>query len=479
MDVNKEYLYEYKGKRILIEKYLKLKEIPFELSEDYYFDAKYPLETTKYLNDKNEIDNVDIDFLNKYQRNYASSRLHFYSEIYSSIKRKVIINIYSDAGGKLWVNKNCVSVHERWSQYYITVYLNKGINTVLYQNVSDQKKGRFSLQIMNYEFEMSNDYQAISNVGTAVKIDSVIILKDNNYNVTDKYYKFMLVNGTDDEFRIKIRDSLLGDISEFKSRYNQIVNIDLQNLRNLHKNPFRHNWIGCFCMEEASSCVAGIFLVLNDYSYIKKEIEERLRSLSEKVDDNVKQIIYLAIEKQNTDNSCKNYQDVLGNIKLAELIEKNEFSISTEDEKHCAGGVHQIYINLKLDGNPARILYKVPCNYDKNKQYPAFFALSTNNEDNFSWHDFQNDIDEQFFCFDISGKGSTGGSYVGEASILEIMEWIFENYSIDKNRIYLLGYSNGAYAVYALSQNYPHLAAAIFPLAGQPESTGYTLPYSM
>ena len=66
----------------------------------------------------------------------------------------------------------------------------------------------------------------------------------------------------------------------------------------------------------------------------------------------------------------------------------------------------------------------------------------------------------------MSGRGFTGGSYVGEASILEILGWIRANYIIDEDRIYVLGTSNGGYATYALAQNHPSLPAAIFPCIG-------------
>jgi predicted peptidase len=63
----------------------------------------------------------------------------------------------------------------------------------------------------------------------------------------------------------------------------------------------------------------------------------------------------------------------------------------------------------------------------------------------------------------------TGGSYISEASSLEIINWILTNYSIDRNRLYLIGYSNGAYAVFALAQSLPDLAAVIYPVGGLSE----------
>ena len=52
---------------------------------------------------------------------------------------------------------------------------------------------------------------------------------------------------------------------------------------------------------------------------------------------------------------------------------------------------------------------------------------------------------------------------------METLKWIKSHFRLDENRLYIIGESNGGFATYAIAQNHPHLAAAIFPCAGYPQ----------
>ena len=83
-----------------------------------------------------------------------------------------------------------------------------------------------------------------------------------------------------------------------------------------------------------------------------------------------------------------------------------------------------------------------PQNYDSNKTYPLIIHFSTYELTNYSQY-YKNYLTEDVISVDISQRGFTMGSYVGEAAILETLDDILNKFSIDKSRIYLLGHSNG------------------------------------
>lgn len=132
-------------------------------------------------------------------------------------------------------------------------------------------------------------------------------------------------------------------------------------------------------------------------------------------------------------------------------------------------GVWEWFIHSELDDSIVRLGILIPPGYDEHKAYPAVIALSTGNEGYVGWELQQLDLGEPCFCFDVTGRGVTGGSYVGEASTLEILRWILTNFRVDEDRLYVLGGSNGGFASYALAQNHPSLPAALYPFIGYPQ----------
>lgn len=131
-------------------------------------------------------------------------------------------------------------------------------------------------------------------------------------------------------------------------------------------------------------------------------------------------------------------------------------------------GQHEFYICSGLDESYVKIGIRVPEEYDINQKYPVFLILLSSDVEFFSsWIDMSA-LSEPVLCFDISGRGYTAGSYIGESSTLEILEWIKKNYPIDKDRIYIIGLSNGGFAAYSIAQNHPEIPNAIFPLISYP-----------
>lgn len=64
----------------------------------------------------------------------------------------------------------------------------------------------------------------------------------------------------------------------------------------------------------------------------------------------------------------------------------------------------------------------------------------------FSHYFERSNLFEDCIVADIHGRGMTTGSYVGDISFREILKDIFSNFSIDENKIYAMGQSNGGFS---------------------------------
>lgn len=69
---------------------------------------------------------------------------------------------------------------------------------------------------------------------------------------------------------------------------------------------------------------------------------------------------------------------------------------------------------------------------------------------------------------DVSCRGFTMGSYIGEISFLECIKLICDTYDVDIDRIYMIGYAIGSFAAWFTAQAHPNLFAAIAVLSGAP-----------
>lgn len=124
--------------------------------------------------------------------------------------------------------------------------------------------------------------------------------------------------------------------------------------------------------------------------------------------------------------------------------------------------IKSVYYLSDLDLSYQEMQVILPYQYDRNKSYPVIFCLGILD---FDYIQLQ-DIPKENIIVNLSGRGILGGSYISEAAYLEGIEKIKQLYQVDENRIYLIGKSNGGYAVWSLIQSYPDLAAAAFPISG-------------
>lgn len=481
-----EYVpYKYNKKTMLIDRYIILGEMQCETSDYNIYDMSINPFALKKIDDimqngynkYGQQTELSPHYMNIYnnQHNSNNKKIFLYTEVYSQNATKIIIQSISDKYAKLWVNGTCLSIHHYdWLHaYYITAELKKGKNIFLFEHYSPREGALFSLQIRNYQFEQSNDIRALANLGNAVQINQLTLINDPVYNITDSIYRFMYTKNENTEyenkFRIDILDSVSGLVKRQYAKIDEPVEIDINELRSVNEEVFRYEWIGCtFKRKNGKKLVTAVCVFLKDFKEKAIAIGEKALLYAKELQP---EAYHNIVGLQKRQKLCADFNDYNNLFWLTTQLKDITSQIESGNypyDLYTTPGKPEFYIHSDLDDSNIRILAYIPPKYDSSKKYPVILALATGNDGGYCYGPLEDNLSEPCLCFDVTGRGFTGGSYIGEASILEVLQWIKNHYLIDEDRIYLLGQSNGGYASYSISQNHPHLAAAVFPHISNP-----------
>jgi predicted peptidase len=167
--------------------------------------------------------------------------------------------------------------------------------------------------------------------------------------------------------------------------------------------------------------------------------------------------------------------DSTATISGAELpVEAEQPVDSVSTSKPTPG--QENYQAQKFGNMPYRIL--TPRNYDPAKKYPVLIFLhgigerGTDNEQQLGWHSDlfkQDSIREKYQAFIVLPQCPTT-YYWFDKQITENLKGlvgaIAEEYTIDSDRIYITGFSMGAYGTFAMVSQNPDMFAAAIAISG-------------
>lgn len=161
----------------------------------------------------------------------------------------------------------------------------------------------------------------------------------------------------------------------------------------------------------------------------------------------------------------------------AEIAEANELldQISKGENplKTKRGDIHWAYQSA-VDNSFQPYRFYVPTNYDAKKKWPLVVALHGMGGDENSFFSSYNNgeikrIAEARGYLVVCPKGRGPASmYMGtaETDVMDVINAMKRDYSIDDDRVYLMGHSMGGYGSWSVSVNHPELFAAIAPISG-------------
>ena len=154
----------------------------------------------------------------------------------------------------------------------------------------------------------------------------------------------------------------------------------------------------------------------------------------------------------------------------ATLLRNNIISIQQGthlDDSIHAPGVKKVFFYNKMYNAVNYYWMYVPKGYNANNKYPLVVVFSTleYNDRSKLFEDYTN---EDVLVVDVSMRGMTLGSYIGETAIQYALDDIIDKFSIDLDRIYCTGTSNGAGGVWAQLEMFPDRYAGAYPVSGNP-----------
>lgn len=475
--------YTYRGKPLLLERFLLLEEAPCGADAFDMFDSTLAVDCARAAmragageEDFPIFADVDREFYSVFRNCTApeTKRYRLYTRIDSDHRTEVLIHSFCPTRGKLWVNGQClvVSADVFNSEYYLTVELQKGANHLVYEQVTPKATDVFSFQIRNRAFELGDDIRALSHT-QGFHPDPLLCLHDPFYIPGDTFRLQCVVNHNREyaeTYHIRVIDNVKGEVFvDREARLGEIVTLDVKAWREKPDGPFHHEWVALdFPKTNGETFSTGLAIVPFDIAPQGEALLEQLAVYAKELPLPLAEQVeaYSARQREEAKDLHleAHFWTVMENRQRLLQIEEGRFQV----DPFTAPGHHEYIYRSQLDGRFVRIGMRIPADYDTQRRYPLLLAFATHSEGWFCWNPIEQMVPEPCLAFDVSGRGFTGGSYIGEASIREILRWIRQRFRYDEDRVYIVGQSNGGFAGYAYAQNFPGQVAALFPLIGYP-----------
>lgn len=137
------------------------------------------------------------------------------------------------------------------------------------------------------------------------------------------------------------------------------------------------------------------------------------------------------------------------------------------------GDVHWAYASA-VDNTPQPYRLFIPSQYDAKRKWPLVVALhGMGGDENSFFAGYSNGVIKQEAekrgYLIVCPKGRAPASmYLGSAErdVLDVLKEVKREFSIDEDRVYLMGHSMGGYGTWSVSVNNPDLFAALGPISG-------------
>ncbi len=178
------------------------------------------------------------------------------------------------------------------------------------------------------------------------------------------------------------------------------------------------------------------------------------------------------VEMANSGRLSVERADVKGAIGAAsatlDRIEKGEHPLRAR-----RGDIHWAYRSA-IDDTAQPYRFYIPANYDAKKRWPMIVALhGMGGDENSFFAGYDNGairrVAEERGYIVVCPKGRGPYSMYmasAERDVIDVIKELKRDFSIDDDRVYLMGHSMGGYGSWSVAVNNPDLFAAIAPIAG-------------
>lgn len=454
-----------------------------EICDDIYNDAldieiQQAIQSNDFSNYRFFLDSFNSNASYSYDYSFLDEKPHTvfrFINVECDQDTYAVIFVSSGAPMKLWVNYKLFSVFGSKKRLCV-VSLKKGINSLIMETYKATKESTFLLRISDYSIEKDHsnpNAMLIDNMFPASDFGYAKHSGNHLYKTNNKfvfaYYPDDDMHGIDDMADIEITDVFTNQIylaQRFPVRKKQEIDTSDFDIKNEDEgNTLRATIKYVYSNgREKSECIP----------LYRSPTEERLRRVSKKasdlfMSDTVTDYDKLAL-RQGHEYINKFGRGLSAILAQATVLRNNIQSISDgehlDDTLYSPETKRVFFFNKMYNAVNYYRIY-LPEDYSGNKKYPLIIIYSTleyNDRAKF----FQNYTHESVIAVDISMRGMTLGSYIGEAAIQVALEDLFSKYNIDEDRIYCTGTSNGAGGAWAQLETFPDRFAGGYVVSGHP-----------
>ena len=499
-------MYE-KRKRITSVKYTGQNLGIIKLYARYYnFAGEYDLFLKQMLFEQKSGD--EYYYINKIttDQNYSASEcfgenyndgkgiMYLFFNVSTENSCKVLLHTYGTKNTKIFCNNKFISMipactydnDEEIGNTFVKVTLKKGVNRFVFEVPNPQPHTRTEIRISDYDYMLGNMYHCITQIGDQSNIDSITCVYKNSMCESD-CFEFQALRNNDifEENPIcTIYNERFEKIDKFELPFGKKASIRLSEL-NDKIGLSKFVMIGVSAVRN-NKTIAGvsfpvIFETVNDFSERVQNLIEQYnckktcdKLISKSLDEKMNSVKMARSFKCRQGQYMDLYDLVISFPQVFDVIPLNS-KITAYDklEMLCSGKKirgQNVVVKFKsrLDYTTEQYFLRLPEKYSEQKKYPLILNCSTWR---YSWENLTANsfLEADDFIFaDVSVKGGSAGNYMGEALFFEIFEHIKKHYSIDEDRVFISGSSNGGYSAWSIAEKYPHIFAGAYPLAGFP-----------
>ena len=395
---------------------------------------------------------------------------YLFFSLTSEDEKSIIFIIDGGVRGKLWCNyKNLGPLKNGSSEYRFT--LNKGNNVIVVEIYNPNKKVDLCFRISTVLFEDSQEEVSL-NSNNLDYYNDVVAVYSGQVNIRI---------GDDIKFTFFPYDMLDIDLSQ-KIMINVIRRNPIEKIDTLHTSFFKNTIINTLSYNYDNN--NGFNNIYLECIYLDRRSKERKKYINLFFHDVEPSVVYLKNLAINTLNrySHTEYDEIAINylLELQEIVGLNtptaflygaeiiRYVKAIQEGRNILSLIQNnemdgLYFRSILDNSVNRIFIHVPNNYNPSINYPLLINITTSDyKETCSLENYKGD----FISANISGRGVTLGSYVGEAFLLECINKIIELFSVDEKKIHIFGFSGTATAALALAQLYPDKITSVVATSG-------------
>lgn len=385
-----------------------------------------------------------------------------YFIIYSSFDRDIVLSCDASTRQNIWVNGRLLAICDANKPVQFAVHV--GENIIIFTGGNGKIPG---LRINDFEREKHTHGSVV--FGTYHKHGRHIFIHENRYSPNQRYlYEFYITPGIEDilditlpvRVEVRLRDTE-ESIMTFEVLFYQKAQLDLTKI---DYDATQFNWITVsflYMRKDGYNWMeARAFYFYSMRRYFEQQ-QQRLNYLCRQ-SDSLTENAHCACQAFLEESSTIDPDSFLA-ILWTNKVEKNLLRLLSESEESYFSkpGVNYLYFCSKLDGRIICTPFRVPDEYETGKAFPLFVIYSM--------------MDYAEMCrgvgisgavvLDLTCRGMTLGSYVGEACVQEIMGRILSILNIDQSRIYAIGYCGAGTAALLHQQLSPGFYAGILVAA--------------